>query len=68
MPVGPCVTLTTVLIGFFAFAAIYHFVFHHQLGVIDPLAFIAKPFTTRDLTSKVREALEGKDPPSPDRL
>jgi two-component system cell cycle sensor histidine kinase/response regulator CckA len=36
-------------------------------GVLDPLAFIAKPFTGQDLTSKIREALDARNPPSLER-
>ena len=31
-------------------------------GVLDPSAFIAKPFSGQDLTSKIREALDAKKP------
>jgi two-component system cell cycle sensor histidine kinase/response regulator CckA len=30
-------------------------------GVLDPLAFIAKPFTGQDLTAKIRETLDAKN-------
>jgi two-component system cell cycle sensor histidine kinase/response regulator CckA len=37
--------------------------------VLEPLvAFVAKPFTAQELTSKIRDALDGKTPPFPDRL
>ena len=38
-------------------------------GVLDPqVAFIAKPFKARELTSKIREVLDAKKPPFLDRL